>query len=162
MYVSSSLCKFMKSRQLLRLLQCCLLSHNYVSINDLTTTSNITWHNADDCPKTQGSPSLVHRFHLSRAWERGRTNLDFGWLQNKSPGRLGTRPLKRPLKLHKSAHIPKANSLVSNRPSSIHQYSGMATKLYGQISRLRSVFFVSKVSREISKQNNIHFNHKAS
>ena len=35
-----------------------------------------------------------------------------------------------------------------NRPRSIDQYSGMATRLYGQISRL------SSSSRDISKQNN--------
>ena len=42
-----------------------------------------------------------------------------------------------------------------NRPSSIYQYSGMATRLYGQISRFISVFFVSQVSMAISGQNNI-------
>ena len=56
---------------------------------------------------------------------------------------------------HKGGVGTSARVQGCNRPSSIYQYSSMATRLYGQISRLSSVAFVSQVSREISKQNNI-------
>lgn len=40
-----------------------------------------------------------------------------------------------------------------HRPSKIYRYSGMTMRFYGKISRLSSVVFVSRVSREISKEN---------
>ena len=54
--------------------------------------------------------------------------------------------------------MPEISRRLHNVPSSIHvyQYSGMAMRLYGKISWLSSVFFVSQVSKEISsKQNSI-------
>ena len=46
-------------------------------------------------------------------------------------------------------------SSKNNKPSPICQYSSMTTRLSGHISRISSFFFVSQVSREISKQKNI-------
>ena len=51
--------------------------------------------------------------------------------------------------------LSESSEEAANRPSSICKYSGVATRLYGQISLLSSIFFVSQVSRESSKQNNI-------
>ena len=51
--------------------------------------------------------------------------------------------------------LPDMSRNSAHRPSSIYPYSRMATSLYGQVLQLSSVFFVSQVSRESSKQNNI-------
>ena len=44
----------------------------------------------------------------------------------------------------------------------MYQYSGMASRHHGQISRLSLIFFVSQVSTEISTKNDIPIIHKAS
>ena len=46
----------------------------------------------------------------------------------------------------KSYDPPSYERNFSNRPRLIYQYSGVAMRFYGQISRLSSVFFVSQVS----------------
>ena len=55
--------------------------------------------------------------------------------------------------------VPRAHESFGQRQDT-ECLRGMATRLFGQISRLNSVFFVSQVSREIRNKIIFKFNHK--